>query len=71
MTYSRPVPVVMCALLGLILAPASRTLAVDGVIEINQARAVQGGVTPGEHARLSRHHFDRKCSPKWLDEAFG
>ena len=42
MTYSRPVPVVMCALLGLILAPASRTLAVDGVIEINQARAVQG-----------------------------
>ena len=34
--------------LTLSLAPGIVTLAVDGVIEINQVRAVAGDVTPGD-----------------------
>jgi parallel beta-helix repeat protein len=33
---------------AVVLGTAGRALAVDGVIEINQARALQGGVTPGD-----------------------
>jgi hypothetical protein len=33
---------------AVVLGMAGRALAVDGVIEINQARALQGGVTPGD-----------------------
>jgi len=37
-----------CALLALILSQARPAHAVDGVIEINQARALKGGITPGD-----------------------
>ena len=39
-----------CALLGLLTFVALPALASDGVIEINQARAMAGGVTPGDAA---------------------
>ena len=48
MIDDRPLRVLMCGLLALLLAPAGRVLAVDGVIEINQARADKGGVTSGD-----------------------
>jgi parallel beta-helix repeat protein len=40
--------VLACALLAWTFAQAGRARAVDGVIEINQARATQGGIAPGD-----------------------
>jgi len=48
MTYNRTARALACALLALLFMPAGRAAAVDGVIEINQARATAGGVTPGD-----------------------
>lgn len=33
---------------AILLAPAGQALAAEGVIQINQARALAGGVTPGD-----------------------
>jgi len=48
MRTSRPARALACGLLALLLTPAGRARAVDGVIEINQARATKGGITPGD-----------------------
>ena len=48
MTDNRPTLALICSLLALVLTLAGRVYAVDGVIEINQARADKGGVTPGD-----------------------
>jgi len=37
-----------CGLLALTMTLAAQARAVDGVIEINQARATKGGITPGD-----------------------
>src|SRR5215468_1094227 len=37
-----------CGLLALTMTLAAQARAVDGVIEINQARAIKGGITPGD-----------------------
>jgi hypothetical protein len=49
MKSRRPAGMIVGGLLGLFIAAAAgRALAVDGVIEINQAKANAGGVTPGD-----------------------
>lgn len=48
MTHTRAIHALMCGLLAVAVTLAGRAYAVDGVIEINQARASKGGVTPGD-----------------------
>lgn len=48
MAHHRSARALACALLALICSPTGRAHAVDGVIEINQARATKGGITPGD-----------------------
>jgi len=48
MTYDRLTHAFVAGLLATTVALAGRAHAVDGVIEINQARAVKGGITPGD-----------------------
>lgn len=42
-------------LAAVVLTLATPALAVDGVMEINNAQAEAGGVTPGDTGRLPRH----------------
>src|SRR6476646_7544452 len=46
MTYHRRA--LACGILALIVSQVRPAKAVDGVIEINQARADKGGITPGD-----------------------
>ena len=48
MRTSRPARALACGLLALTFTLGGRAHAVDGVIEINQARASKGGITPGD-----------------------
>lgn len=48
MTYSRLTHAFVAGLLTMTVALAGRAHAVDGVIEINQARVNKGGITPGD-----------------------
>jgi hypothetical protein len=48
MRTSRSARALACGLLALTLTLGGRAHAVDGVIEINQARASKGGITPGD-----------------------
>jgi parallel beta-helix repeat protein len=48
MTYDRLTHAFVAGLLTVTVALAGRAGAVDGVIEINQARASKGGITPGD-----------------------
>ena len=48
MTYDRLTHAFIAGLLTLSVALAGRAYAVDGVIEINQARAAKGGITPSD-----------------------
>jgi hypothetical protein len=48
MTYDRLTHAFVAGLLTMTVALAGRAHAVDGVIEINQARAAKGGITPGD-----------------------
>lgn len=48
MTYHRLARALACALLALTFTQVGQAYAVDGVIEINQARATKGGITPGD-----------------------
>jgi hypothetical protein len=45
---SRGVRTRLLAAVAIVLASAAPAFAVDGVVEINQARAIAGGVTPGD-----------------------
>jgi hypothetical protein len=46
--------IALALFLLLALAPVAPAGAVDGVIEINQARATAGGVTPGDLGGVAR-----------------